>query len=91
MGLKAESKQLMEKAGVPLVMGSDSGNPLVFHGPSLHHELQLWVQAAWHRLHIKEVAVPRVYLDPTRQTVWHDYGAAGRACAASPSVKVMPA
>ena len=33
------------KAGVPLVMGSDSGNPLVFHGPSLHHELQLWIQA----------------------------------------------
>ena len=33
------------KAGVPLVMGSDSGNPLVFHGPALHHELQLWVQA----------------------------------------------
>jgi imidazolonepropionase-like amidohydrolase/ABC-type multidrug transport system permease subunit len=33
------------KAGVPLVMGSDSGNPLVFHGPSLHHELALWVQA----------------------------------------------
>jgi imidazolonepropionase-like amidohydrolase len=33
------------KAGVPLVMGSDSGNPLVFPGPSLHHELELWVQA----------------------------------------------
>ena len=33
------------KAGVPLVMGSDSGNPMVFHGPSLHRELQLWVQA----------------------------------------------
>ncbi len=33
------------KAGVPLVMGTDSGNPLVFHGPSMHHELQLWVQA----------------------------------------------
>ena len=33
------------QAGVPLVMGSDSGNPMVFHGPSLHHELQLWVQA----------------------------------------------
>jgi imidazolonepropionase-like amidohydrolase len=32
------------KAGVPLVMGSDSGNPMVFHGPSLHHELQLWVE-----------------------------------------------
>jgi imidazolonepropionase-like amidohydrolase/ABC-type multidrug transport system permease subunit len=33
------------KAGVPLVMGSDSGNPMVFHGPSLHRELQLWVGA----------------------------------------------
>ncbi|MBZ5623093.1 MAG: amidohydrolase family protein [Acidobacteriia bacterium] len=33
------------KAGVPLVMGSDAGNPMLFHGPSLHHELQLWVQA----------------------------------------------
>jgi len=33
------------KAGVPLVMGSDAGNPLVFPGPSLHHELELWVQA----------------------------------------------
>jgi imidazolonepropionase-like amidohydrolase/ABC-type multidrug transport system permease subunit len=33
------------KAGVPLVTGSDSGNPLVFDGPSMHHELLLWVQA----------------------------------------------
>jgi imidazolonepropionase-like amidohydrolase/ABC-type multidrug transport system permease subunit len=33
------------KAGVPLVMGTDSGNPMVFHGPSLHHELQLWVES----------------------------------------------
>jgi len=33
------------KAGVPLAMGTDSGNPLVFPGPSMHHELQLWVQA----------------------------------------------
>jgi imidazolonepropionase-like amidohydrolase len=33
------------KAGVPLVMGTDAGNPMVFHGPSLHHELQLWVEA----------------------------------------------
>jgi imidazolonepropionase-like amidohydrolase/ABC-type multidrug transport system permease subunit len=33
------------KAGVPLVAGTDAGNPLVFHGPSLHHELQLWVEA----------------------------------------------
>jgi imidazolonepropionase-like amidohydrolase/ABC-type multidrug transport system permease subunit len=33
------------QAGVPLVMGSDSGNPLVFHGPSLHREFELWVEA----------------------------------------------
>jgi imidazolonepropionase-like amidohydrolase/ABC-type multidrug transport system permease subunit len=33
------------KAGVPLIMGTDSGNPLVFPGVSIHHELQLWVQA----------------------------------------------
>ena len=33
------------KAGVPLVMGTDSGNPMVFHGPGLHRELQLWVEA----------------------------------------------
>jgi len=33
------------KAGVPLVMGTDSGNPLVFPGSSMHHELQLWVKA----------------------------------------------
>ncbi len=33
------------QAGVPLVMGTDAGNPLVFPGPSLHHELRLWVQA----------------------------------------------
>ena len=33
------------KAGAPLVMGTDSGNPMVFHGAALHHELQLWVQA----------------------------------------------
>jgi imidazolonepropionase-like amidohydrolase len=33
------------KAGVPLAMGTDAGNPLVFHGPSMHHELQLWVKA----------------------------------------------
>jgi imidazolonepropionase-like amidohydrolase/ABC-type multidrug transport system permease subunit len=32
-------------AGVPLAMGTDAGNPLVFHGPSMHRELELWVQA----------------------------------------------
>ena len=30
-------------AGVTLVTGSDSGNFLVFHGPAVHRELQIWV------------------------------------------------
>ena len=33
------------KAGVPLVTGSDAGNMLVFHGATVHRELQLWVEA----------------------------------------------
>jgi imidazolonepropionase-like amidohydrolase len=31
--------------GVLLVTGSDAGNPLVVHGPTVQHEMQLWVQA----------------------------------------------
>jgi len=31
--------------GVPLVTGSDAGNFLVIHGPTVQHEMQLWVQA----------------------------------------------
>ena len=31
-------------AGVPLVMGTDSGNPSMIHGPGIHRELQLWVE-----------------------------------------------
>jgi imidazolonepropionase-like amidohydrolase/ABC-type multidrug transport system permease subunit len=33
------------KAGVPVVTGTDSGNPLLIHGPAIHRELQLWVKA----------------------------------------------
>lgn len=33
------------RAGVPLVTGTDSGNLLLIHGPAIHRELQLWVQA----------------------------------------------
>jgi imidazolonepropionase-like amidohydrolase/ABC-type multidrug transport system permease subunit len=33
------------RAGVILVTGTDSGNPMVVHGPSVHRELQLWVEA----------------------------------------------
>ena len=31
--------------GVTLVAGTDAGNPLTFHGPAVHRELQLWVEA----------------------------------------------
>ncbi len=33
------------QAGVPLITGSDAGNLLVFHGPTVQHELALWVKA----------------------------------------------
>ncbi len=33
------------KAGVMLVTGSDAGNPLVVHGPTIQRELELWVEA----------------------------------------------
>ena len=33
------------KAGVTLVTGSDAGNMMVFHGPTVQRELELWVEA----------------------------------------------
>jgi imidazolonepropionase-like amidohydrolase len=33
------------KDGVTLVTGSDAGNYLILHGPTVQHELALWVQA----------------------------------------------
>ncbi len=33
------------QAGVPLVTGSGAGSPLVWHGPAVHREMQLWVEA----------------------------------------------
>jgi imidazolonepropionase-like amidohydrolase/ABC-type multidrug transport system permease subunit len=33
------------KSGVMLVTGTDAGNNLVIHGPTIQHELDLWVQA----------------------------------------------
>ena len=33
------------RAGVILVTGTDSGSPGIFHGPAVHRELQLWVEA----------------------------------------------
>lgn len=33
------------KAGVTLIAGSDAGNMLVIHGPTIQHELELWVKS----------------------------------------------
>jgi imidazolonepropionase-like amidohydrolase/ABC-type multidrug transport system permease subunit len=33
------------KAGVTLITGTDAGNILVIHGPTVQHELELWVKA----------------------------------------------
>src|SRR6185312_17074203 len=40
-----QNLQRAYRDGVTLVTGTDSGNFLVVHGPALHRELQLWVQA----------------------------------------------
>jgi imidazolonepropionase-like amidohydrolase len=33
------------RVGVTLVTGTDSGNPTIFHGPAVHREMQLWIEA----------------------------------------------
>jgi predicted amidohydrolase YtcJ len=33
------------RAGITLITGSDAGNTLVIHGPTIQHELELWVKA----------------------------------------------
>ena len=33
------------KHGVILVTGTDAGNPMVFHGPTVQREMELWVEA----------------------------------------------
>lgn len=49
LGIALElAKQNLKRAyddGVMLIAGSDSGNPLTLHGPAVHREMQLWVQA----------------------------------------------
>ena len=46
-GLARGEKNLLRayRAGVTLVTGSDAGNPLVIHGPTVQQEMELWVQA----------------------------------------------
>ena len=45
LDLARENLKRAWKAGVRLVTGTGSGNLLLVHGPALHHELQLWVEA----------------------------------------------
>ena len=45
MRIATDNLKRANQHGVPLVTGSDAGNFLVIHGPTVQHELQLWVQA----------------------------------------------
>jgi imidazolonepropionase-like amidohydrolase/ABC-type multidrug transport system permease subunit len=47
MNLEIARQNLMNawRAGVLLVTGSDAGNPLTLHGPTIQREVELWVEA----------------------------------------------
>ena len=45
MAIATDNLLRAHKAGVKLVTGSDAGNLLVIHGPTVHREMQLWVKA----------------------------------------------
>ena len=47
MSLEQGNQNLLDAwhAGVILVTGTDAGNYLVFHGPTVQHEIELWVAA----------------------------------------------
>jgi imidazolonepropionase-like amidohydrolase/ABC-type multidrug transport system permease subunit len=47
MSLEVGGKNLLKawRAGVPLVTGTDAGNFLVLHGPTVQREIELWVAA----------------------------------------------
>ncbi len=45
MGIAGDNLKRAQQHGVSLVTGSDAGNFLVIHGPTVQHEMQLWVQA----------------------------------------------
>ncbi len=45
MGIARDNLLRAWRAGVILVAGSDAGNMMVFHGPTIQHELALWVEA----------------------------------------------
>jgi imidazolonepropionase-like amidohydrolase/ABC-type multidrug transport system permease subunit len=45
MAIAVDNLKRAHEHGVLLVTGSDAGNILVIHGPTVQHEMQLWVQA----------------------------------------------
>ncbi|HTW59149.1 MAG TPA: amidohydrolase family protein [Terriglobales bacterium] len=45
MQIANDNLKRAQEHGVLLVTGSDAGNYLVVHGPTVQHEMQLWVQA----------------------------------------------
>jgi imidazolonepropionase-like amidohydrolase/ABC-type multidrug transport system permease subunit len=45
MAIAIDNLKRAQQHGVTLVTGSDAGNFLVIHGPTVQHEIQLWVQA----------------------------------------------
>jgi imidazolonepropionase-like amidohydrolase len=45
MAIAIDNLKRAQGHGVLLVTGSDAGNPLVIHGPTVQHEMQLWVRA----------------------------------------------
>src|SRR5699024_9534069 len=66
-----ENIRKLHAAGVPLLAGSDAGNPGTAHGPSLHHELALLVEAGLTPIEALRAATSI----PARQ-----FGLAGRGC-----------
>ncbi len=45
MDIGKENLRAAWQAGVLLVTGSDAGNPLTLHGPTIQREVELWVEA----------------------------------------------
>src|SRR5260370_27585856 len=45
MAIAVDNLKRAQAHGVLLVTGSDAGNPLVVHGPTVQHEMELWVRA----------------------------------------------
>jgi imidazolonepropionase-like amidohydrolase/ABC-type multidrug transport system permease subunit len=45
LGIAKRNLMAAWQAGVTLVTGSDAGNPMVLHGPTIEREVELWVEA----------------------------------------------